>query len=385
MGKFKTTLVCCLSVAMLAGCGGKSDSEESNKIKIGSNYELTGEVAEYGQASVNGIKLAVKEINAKGGIDGKKIDLISLDNKSTSDEAISIATRLATEDEVTAMMGPATSGNFKAAVSIANEYKVPVVSASATDDAATLNKDGSTAKFGFKTCFSDTVQGTVGANKANELGKTKAIIYKDSKSEYAKGLAKAFATKFESLGGTIVQEEAYVAGDTEFSSIITKIKDKDFDVLYIPGYYNEVGKIIKDARTAGIKQTIIGADGFDAPGLVDKAGKEALNDVYFTTHFSTKEDDKLVSSFVESYKKEYKEQPGAFAALGYDMVYFLKDGIEKAGSTKPADVAKQLAKTKGFKGVTGKFSIDKTHAPVKTIKFIELVNGEQTNIQNVQP
>lgn len=382
MGNFKKGFAVCMSAVLLAGCG---SSDDGDTVKLGSNYELTGEVAEYGNASVEGIELAVEEINKDGGIDGKKIELISLDNKSVTDEAVSVATRLATEDEVVAMMGPATSGNFKAAVPVANEYGVPVISASATDDTATLTGKGKVAEFGFKTCFSDSVQGKVGADQAIALGKKKAIIYGDVSSEYAKGLANVFKETFEKQGGTVIAQEAYKANDTDFSAVITKIKDKDFDVIYIPGYYNEVGKIIKDARTAGIDATIIGADGFDAPGLVEKAGKEALNNVYFTTHFSTKENDKKVSSFVEGFKKKYDKEPGAFSALGYDMVYFIKDGIEKAGSTDPKEVAEALAKTKDFVGVTGKFSIDKNHVPVKTIKFIELVNGEQTNIQNVKP
>lgn len=382
MGKFRKPFVCCMSMMLLAGCGGSGSGDE-DVIKLGSNYEKTGNVAEYGNASVEGIKLAVEEINKNGGIDGKKIELVDLDNKSESGEATSVATKLATEDMVSAMMGPATSGNFKAAIQPANEYETPVISASATDDSATLNKDGSVAKYAFKTCFSDTVQGKVGAQQALELGKKKAVVYADSSSDYAKGLSKSFKEVFTKNGGTIVSEEAYVAKDTDFSSVITKIKNMDFDVIYIPGYYNEVGKIVKDAREAGIEATIIGADGFDSPGLLEKAGKDALNNVYFTTHFSQAEEDEKVTNFVKAYKKKYDKEPGAFSALAYDMVYFVKDGIEKGGSSDPKDLAKQLAKTKDFKGVTGTFTIDKNHSPVKTIKFVELKDGVQTNVKNV--
>jgi len=199
----------------------------------------------------------------------------------------------------------------------------------------------------------------------------------DSSSDYGKGLAENFVKTFEAGGGTIVAQEAYVAGDTDFNSIITKIKGKDFDVIFIPGYYEEAGLIIKQAREQGIDVPILGADGFDSPELVNLAGADALNKVYFSNHYSSLDQDPVVQDFIKAFEAEYGKQPDAFSALGYDLAKFVVDGVKRAEKLDGESIKSALEETSDFKGVTGNFSVDENHNPVKALIVIELKNGEQ--------
>lgn len=379
-------LVCALLVSVMAisfiltGCSGNND----NVIKIGINYELSGEVASYGQASVDGIKLAVEEINKAGGINGKLIELVQYDNKSDKAEATTLATKLMTRDKVVAVLGPATSGAFKATIPVANENKIPVISGSATADDVTVDANG-VKEYAFRICFNDSYQGiAMGQYSLNNLSKTKAVIIMDSSSDYAKGLAKNFNEAFKAGGGSIVAEEAYVAGDTDFNAIITKIKGLDFDVIFIPGYYQEAGLIIKQAREQGIDVPILGADGFDSPVLLELAGASNLNNIYFSNHYSSLDKDPSVQNFISAYKAEYNKEPNAFNALGYDLAKFVIAGIANAeGKVTGESVKNALAGTKDFVGVTGSFSIDKNHNPVKAIVVIQLTDGVQSASERV--
>lgn len=377
-----------VSVSMLSACSsdggdGGSTAAAGDTIKIGLNYELSGGVATYGQASVDGIKLAVDEINAAGGIDGKQIELVQYDNKSEPAEATTLATKMMTQDNVIAAIGPATSGSFKATIPVANQNKVPVISGSATADDVTVGADG-VQEFAFRTCFSDSYQGEAAAAYAlDTLGATKAVIIKDNSSDYGKGLAETFTARFTKGGGTIVAEEAYVSGDTDFNSILTNVKGQEFDVVYIPGYYNEAGLIIKQARDLGIDAPVLGADGFDSPTLLELAGPDALNDVYFTNHYSSLDQDPAVQDFIAAFKDANGEEPNAFHALGYDTAKFLADAISRAADLTPEAVKEALATTQDFKGVTGTISVDENHNAVKSIVVIKLENGAQASSEKV--
>ncbi len=325
---FAAIAAAALSLSLFTACGGSST--DGNVIKIGVNYELSGAVATYGDASVKGIEMAVEEINAAGGIDGKNIELVKYDNKSEPAEATTLATKLMTQDDVVAIIGPATSGSFKATIPVANQNKVPVVSGSATAEDVTVS-NGKLQEYAFRTCFSDSYQGTAMANFAtkNRSAKT-AVILKDTSSDYAKGLAENFAKTFTANGGTIVGEEGYIAGETNFNTVLTRIKSLDFDVMYVPGYYEEVGLIIKQARDQNIMQPVLGGDGFDSPVLLEKAGAAALTDVFYTNHYSSLDKDAKVQDFIKNYKTKYGEEPNAFNALGYDTAYFVADAIGRA-------------------------------------------------------
>jgi branched-chain amino acid transport system substrate-binding protein len=378
MKKLITLLtVVILTMAIIVGCS-PSSSKDSDTIKVGINYELSGGVASYGQSSVEGIELAIEEINNAGGINGKKIEAVKYDNKSKEDEAMTLTTRLTTQDKVLVVMGPATSGAFKATIPVATQNKIPVASGSATADDVTVDASGAVREYAFRICYNDSYQGTAMANYAlNNLNKQKAVIIMDSSSDYGKGLAENFYRTFEAGGGTIVAQEAYVKGDTDFNAIITKIKGLDFDVIYIPGYYEEAGLIIKQTRDQGINVPILGADGFDSPELAELAGESALSDVYFSNHYSSLDEDPIVQDFIESFKKKYNKEPDAFNALGYDLARFVVDGISRAEKLDGESVKNALAATTDFSGVTGSFSVDENHNPVKAIVVIELQNGQQ--------
>ena len=215
------------------------------------------------------------------------------------------------------------------------------------------------------------------------LNATKAVVIADSSSDYGKGLAKAFVETFTEGGGTIVSEESYVAKDTDFSATITKLTGMDFDVIFIPGYYEEVGLIIKTARAQGIDCPILGADGFDSPELINLAGADALNNIYFCNHYSSLSEDPTVTSFIEAFKAEYNAEPDAFNALGYDLAKFVCDAIGRADELTGEAVKTALENTENFTGVTGSFTIDECHNPVKSLVVISLENGEQASATNV--
>ena len=218
----------------------------------------------------------------------------------------------------------------------------------------------------------------------NNMSATKAVVIMDSSSDYGKGLAKNFTETFEAGGGTVVASEAFVSGDTDFNAILTKIKGNDFDVIFISGYYNEAGLIIKQARALGIDAPILGPDGFGAPELVELAGADALNDVYFSSHFSVLDTDPSVADFIENFKAKYGKEPDQFAALGYDLAMFVIDGIRRAGSTDPTAIKDALAATTDFSGVTGSFSIDENHNPVKAVVVVGIENGVHATSQRVE-
>lgn len=363
-------------VTLLAGCGSTATNE--NEIKIGINYELSGDVATYGESSVQGIELAIEQINAAGGINGKKIVPVKYDNKSEPSEGTTLATKLMTKDKVVTVLGPATSGSFKATIPVAIKNKVPVISGSATADDVTVDNTG-VKEYAFRICFNDSYQGTAMANFAlQNLSKKKAVVIMDSSSDYGKGLAENFIKTFEAAGGKIVAKEAYVAKDTDFNAIITKIKNQDFDVIFIPGYYNEAGLIIKQARAQGITAPILGADGFDSPVLLELAGAAALNDIYFSNHYSSLDKDPLVVKFIEDFKAKYNKEPDAFNALGYDLAKFAADGISRAEKIDGVSIKEALEGTTNFSGVTGSFSVDENHNPVKAIVVIGLKDGVQS-------
>ncbi|AVK94947.1 ABC transporter substrate-binding protein [Lysinibacillus sphaericus] len=398
--KFGSLLVASsLLAGVLAGCGaGDSDtssgggsssggSKDGDTIKIGANLELSGNVASYGSSIGLGAELAVKEINDAGGIDGKKIELIKVDNKSENSEATAAAIKLATQDKVVAMMSPATSGNTIATVQIANDNKIPLVGAAATAPNVTVNDDGSVNEYAFRTCFIDPFQGIVAANFATgELKAKNVAIFADNASDYAKGLAKSFKDTIAENGGKVVKEEAYVAKDTDFRTQLTNIKSSNPDFIFIPGYYEEVGLIVKQAREMGITVPLMGADGWDSPTLVELAGADALNNTYITNHYSAEDPDQKIQDFVKAFKAANGDKaPDAFNALGYDTVYYIADAIKRAGSTDGEAIKKALAETKDLSLVTGTFSVDENHNPIKTATVLEFKDGKQVFNSKVNP
>lgn len=396
MRKFSSIFLASTVLAgVLAGCGATEEGGSSNggsgssgdTIKIGANLELSGAVASYGSSINDGAKLAIEEINADGGINGKEIEYVAVDNKSDNAEAVTAAIRLAEQEKVVAMLGPATSGNATAIVQTADQFKVPMVTASGTAETVTVNEDGKVNEYAFRTCFIDPFQGIVAANFASEELQAKNVaIYMDSTSDYAKGLAASFKKQIEENGGKVVIEEAYVTDDVDFKSTLTNIKSANPDFVFIPGYYEEVGLIVKQARDLGIDVPLMGADGWDSPTLVELAGADALNNTYITNHYSSGDPDQTIQDFVAAFEAEYSQQPNAFHALGYDTVYYLKDAIERAGDEVTGEaIQKALAETKDLSLITGTFTVDEKHNPVKSATVLEFVDGNQEFKTKVNP
>jgi branched-chain amino acid transport system substrate-binding protein len=379
-----------LTAGVMAGCsaqssGSSSSGGDSKTIKVGVNLELSGGVASYGQSLAEGLELGVKEINKKG-INGSKIQLVKVDNKSDAAEATNAALKLISQDKVSAIVGAATSTDTKAQVQIATDNKVPVITPSGTAEDITV-KDGKLNDFVFRTCFIDPFQGTVAANFASkDLKQKTAAVLIDSASDYSKGLSAAFKTQFKKNGGKVVSEEAYVAKDTDFHATLTRIKAANPDFIYLPGYYEEAGLIVKQARELGFKGAIIGGDGWDSPKLFELAGNTALNNTYSTNHYSSQDTDQKVQDFVKAFKAEYNgKSPDTFNALGYDTAYLLADAVKRAGSSDPQKIQQALAKTSDLKLVTGNLKLDKNHNPIKSAVILEYKDGQAQFKTKVNP
>jgi len=367
-------------LSIVAGCsqGGDNGSAQQggDTIKIGINTELSGAVASYGTNAANGALLAIEEINAAGGVLGKQLEPLSRDCKSIPDEAMSVSAALVGE-KIVAQIGPLTSGNVAGSTSVMMENQIPLLAPAATAVNVTVDEKANKVRdFIFRVCYLDSDQGRRMANFAlEELNVKNAAIYGSTSDDYATGLAKYFKEEFTAKGGTIVAEEGFVNGDKDFRATLTKIKSANPEFIYVPGYYTEVAVLIKQAREMGITCPIGGGDGWDSPDMVSVAGAEALNNTYFTNHYSVEDPDPAIQSFVEAYKAKYNKLPDSFAALGYDAAKLLADAIERAGEAYPIKIKEALEATKDFPGITGTMSIDENHNPVKNIVVIEYKDG----------
>ncbi|MBJ7540471.1 ABC transporter substrate-binding protein [Streptococcus sp. SL1232] len=350
-------------------------------IKVGVNLELTGTVAAYGNAENNGIKLAVQEINKAGGVDGKKIELVTKDNKSENAEASTAATNLAIQSQVNAMIGPATSGAVAAASLNAQKTGVPLLTPSGTQDDLTLDAVDGVKKYVFRTTFQDSFQGQVLAQYAySNLNAKKVVLYYDNSSDYAKGIAEEFKKKYQ---GDIVTTATFASGDKDFQSALTKFKNLDYDAIVMPGYYTETGIITKQARDMGISVPILGPDGFNDDSFADLAGKANANSVYYVSGYSTKTAlSGKANDFIKAYKAKYGSEPNMFAALSYDSVYMIAKAAE--GAKTSIDIANNLAELKDFDGVTGKMTIDKKHNPIKTALMVIMKDGAEVSADAVE-
>ena len=379
-------LAIAMSVA-LTGCGGEKakPAAQTNEIKIGGNVEMTGGVANYGNQALSGMKLAFKQVNESGGVLGKKINLILADNKSEPAEAANATTKLITQDKVSIVMGPIVSSNVLATVKIAEDNKVVVMTPTGTNEKITVD-NGKVRPFAFRACFIDPFQGRVMANYATKSLKAKtAVIYIDSSSDYSKGVAAAFEETFVKNGGKVAGKEAFLQKDQDFKATLTKIKAMNADIVFIPAYYEEVGKIVKQARELGINQPLLGTDGWDNPKVVEIAGAAALNNTFFSNHYSSQDSDPNVKKFIDAYKAEYKEEPSSMAALGYDAAMIVIDAIKRANTTDAAKVKEAMEQTKNLQVSTGIVTMDSNHNPIKSAVVIEMKDGKQTFKEKINP
>ena len=378
-----------LMMGALAGCGGdkKEAAKGGDVIKIGGNLEMTGGSASFGISSKNGIELALDKINAKGVLGGKKIQLVVADNKSEAAEGTNSMTKLITQDKVVAVIGPNLSSSVIAAGAINNSTKVLDITPMGTNPDVTVDpKTKQTRPYSFRACFIDPFQGTVAGNYvAKDLKLMKAAVYIDNSSDYAKGLAQFFEEVYTKNGGKIVAKEAFLQKDTDFKATLTKIKAANPDFIYIPGYYQEVGLIVKQAREIGLNVAMGGGDGWDSAKLPEIAGKDALNNTFFSNVYSPDDTSDLNKKFVADYQKKFNAKPDVFAALAYDSALLIAKSIEDAKGADPVKMAEAMAKIKGFQGVSGEVTFDEFHNPVKSAFILEHKEGKQTFKAKVNP
>ncbi|MDX6532038.1 MAG: branched-chain amino acid transport system substrate-binding protein [Blastocatellia bacterium] len=358
-------IIASLLTAFACQSGGGGD-----KVKIGVFMSMTGDTANFGISSTNGIKMAADEVNAAGGINGKQVELDVQDDRSDPSEAATIVTKFVTQDGVNAILGEVASSRSIAAAPIAQNAKIPMLTPSSTNPEVTKKGD-----YIFRSCFIDPVQGAAIAQfAARTLNAKRAGIMVDRKNDYSTGLEKFISQTFTKLGGQMVVTQSYQAGDQDFNAQITSIKGANPDVIFVPGYYGDVALFAKQARDKGITVPLVGGDGWDAEQLY-KIGGAALNGSFFSNHYSPYDLDPQVQKFVTDYKARYNSIPDALAATAYDAARIMFDAIKRANSLDGKAIRDALAATKDFPGVTGKVTFNENRDAVKPIVMIEIKDG----------
>jgi branched-chain amino acid transport system substrate-binding protein len=352
---------------MLLGSCAKKNSG-GDVVSIGAVLPLSGQVAFYGTESRDGALLAIDEINAAGGLLGKKLALISEDDEGDSAKSVNAFTKLTTRDKVSYILGSSTSGATMGMTALAQQNKVILISPSATNIDVTRAGD-----YIFRACFIDPFQGIVGADFAYDtLESRRAAVLYDAGADYNTGLASEFKKEFITIGGEIVADEAYQTGDVDFNAQITRIKAADPDVVYLPNYYNDVTLQAKQLRAQGITCALVGGDGWDS--LIDNAGDEVLNG-FWSAGFAADTTDPKGVAFVEAFQMQFNRPASQFAALGYDSMMIVAEGIKAAGTFDTAAVKDAMANVnENF--VTGNIRFDADRNPVKGAAINEIVRRD---------
>jgi len=387
-----------------AGCANKTSSTvngissgggapAAGSIMIGEYGSLTGDKSTFGHSTDNGVELAVKGINAAGGVNGHPLAVDVQDDAGTPDGASSVVKKIITSDKPTAVIGEVASTLSIQAAPVCNAAKVPMISPSSTNPKVTQ-----LGPYVFRVCFIDPFQGTAAAKFAlGTLHAKKAAILTDAGNDYSIGLTKFFTQSFTQGGGQVVLSQNYGKDDVDFTSQLTQIKADAPDVLYVPGYYGQVGPIAKQARKVGLMVPLLGGDGWDSPKLVEGAGGpgQALEGSYFTNHSSMSNPDPTIQKFVSAYKTAYGgQQPDSLAALGYDSIGVLTDAIKRAGAPADGDYASlayhaklrdAIAATKGYKGITGTITIGPDRDAVKPAVVLQIHGADYKYVSTVNP
>ncbi len=375
------TLACMTLMFVTAGCSTTSSSTTatpaaSGTIKVGGLAPLTGNLSIYGIATNNGIKMAVDEINAKGGVLGKKLEYIYYDEKGDATEAVNAYNKLVQNDKIVALIGDVTSTPSIAVAQQAAKDGIPMITATGT--AADITKAGKNI---FRVCFIDPYQGEVMASYSSKKlkAKTAAILYNTS-DDYSIGLTNSFEATAKELGLTIVAKEGYTKGDVDFKSQLTKIASAKADVLFLPVYYEDAALIAVQAKSSGITAKMLGADGWD--GILDKiSDPTALEGAFFCCGYSAESKDEKVQAFITKYTELYKEAPKGFSAQGYDAVYLLAQAMTEAGSTDSTKVVTALTNI-NFSGITGTIKFDANRNPIKGVVINTITNKAVKFVEN---
>ncbi len=365
-----------LAAAFLGGCAKQSDT-----IRIGEFASLTGKEAAFGQSSHKGTLLAIEEVNAAGGVLGKKIELVTEDNQSKAGESATIVKKLIARDRAVAILGEVASSRSLEAAPICQEARIPQVSPSSTNPAVT-----ETGNYIFRVCFIDPFQGVVMAKFARDTLKIRKVAVLTSvSSAYSVGLAKYFKERFAADGGTVAIEQKYSEGDKDFKAQLTAIKAAGIEGIFVPGYYTEAALVCKQAKDLGLSVPIFGGDGWEAPQLLEIGGA-AVEGAYYSTHFSPENQTPAVSAFLTKFRQRWNNAtPDAMAALGYDSAMVLIDAIKRAGTTEGAKVRDALAATRDYTGVTGNTTLDEKRNATKSAVVITVRNGKFQFVESVSP
>ena len=349
-------------------------------ILLGEVGSLTGSEATFGISTRNAIELAINEVNAAGGVKGRKIEVRVYDNQSKPEEAAQAANRLINQDNVLLILGEVASSNSMAMAEKAQPAKVPMISNASTNPKVTEIGD-----YIFRVCFIDPFQGYVMAKFSHDnLKLNKVAVLRDLGSAYSQGLADVFERKYTEMGGKIVARETYTKGSTDFRSQLTAIKRASPDAIYIPGYYNDIGLIARQARELGITATLMGGDGWDSEKLFELGGS-AVEGSYFSNHYSPDDPSPRVKKFIASYKAAYGSVPDSLAALGYDAAMVAVDAIKRAPSFDRAAIRDAIAQTKNFHGVTGSITLDEKRNATKSAVVLQVGKGQTKYVDTIAP
>jgi len=378
--KIAVLLSIAMSVTMFTGCGAKNAGSANGDVKIGVVLPLTGAVSSFGKSGQNGIKLLEDQVNKAGGINGRKIKFFFEDDEGKADVATTVGTKLISNDNVVAIIGPLTSGSCIALGPIATQSKIPMLTGTGTNPDVT-KKGG---EYVYRACFIDPFQGTVIAKFASGdlKAKTAAILY-DNGNDYSKGLAEFFEKSFVQAGGKIVAKETYATNDKDFKAQLTKIKPTNPDVILLPDYYGTVGNIAKQARAIDIKAPLLGGDGWDSNDLF-KVGGDAVEGGYLSDHYSSEDTAELAVAFRKEYKAKYSLDADAMAVLNYDAAKIMVEAIRAAGKTDGPSIKAALAKT-NIEVVSGKVTFDKNRDAIKGIVILKVENGKFNFVKKITP
>jgi len=365
------------STVFLSSCAKK----DGDTIKVGEFASLTGKEAAFGQSSHKGTVLAFEELNARGGVLGKKLELLTEDNQSKAGQSATIVKKLISRDKVVAILGEVASSRSLEAAPICQQAKIPQISPSSTNPSVTETGD-----YIFRVCFIDPFQGVVMAKFAkNTLKINRVALLTSVSSAYSVGLAKYFKERFIQDGGTVVIEQKYTEGDKDFKAALTAIKAAGVAGIFVPGYYTEAALVCKQAKELGLNIPIFGGDGWEAPQLVEIGGA-AVEGAYYSTHYSPENRTPAVTAFLEKFKQRWNgESPDAMAALGYDSAMVLADAIKRAGSTEGSKIRDALAQTKDYPGITGNTTLDAQRNASKSAVVIKVQNGQFKFIESIAP
>ena len=364
-----------LLVLLLSGCGGDR-GPAAQGIPIGFYGARTGPQATFALSGRNGARMAIEEINAAGGVLGDRLVLRVEDDHNDPAEAASAVSKLITRDHVVALIGENASSRTLAAAPIAQSYRVPMVSPTSTNVEVTKKGD-----YIFRVCFIDNYQGPVMAQFAlRDLKVKRAAILTDVKNDYSTGLTSVIEQTLKAGGAQVVGKQSYSNGDSDFRSQLTAIKATNPQVIFIPGYYTDVGQIASQSKDLGMNVPFVGGDGWESPKLLEIGGK-ALNGSFYANHYFYGDPAPKVRNFVQKYKDRYGAIPDALAALGYDAMGVLADAMKRAGKIEGAAVRDAIAATKNYQGVTGNITLGPDRNPVGKKIVIEEIKNQQLTLR----